>query len=118
MSAGSFGKRNRLIKTFEFRRTREKGAFCRDKTFAIAVLKNDAGDNRLGLSISKSVVKLASKRNKLKRIVRETFRTNRGRIKQGPYDIVFYVKRPLLADFDYGIVRPSLLALMEKAKIL
>lgn len=118
MSTSSFGKRNRLIKTFEFRRVREKGAFFRDKTFAVAVLKNDDGDHRLGLSISKSVVKLASKRNKIKRIARETFRTNRARIKQGPYDVIFYVKRSLPADFDYGTVRHSLLALLEKAKVL
>ena len=118
MSGNSFGKQNRLINTFEFRRVREKGAFFRDRTFAIAVFKNDDGNHRLGLSISKSVVKLASKRNKLKRIVRETFRTSKGRIKHGPYDIVFYVKRPLLDDFDYGTVRHGLLALMEKAKIL
>lgn len=118
MSVNSFGRQNRLTNTFEFKRVREKGAFFRDKTFAIAVLKNDDGNHRLGLSISKSVVKRASKRNKLKRIVRETFRTSKGRMKYGPYDIVFYVKRTLSDDFDYNTVRRGLLALMAKAKIL
>lgn len=118
MSANSFGRSHRLINTFEFRRAREKGAFFRDKTFAIAVFKNGAGDHRLGLSISSSAVRLASRRNKLKRVVRETFRTHKGRMEHGPYDIVFYVKRPLPADFDFSAARYSLLALMRKAKIL
>lgn len=118
MSVNSFRRQNRLTNTFEFRRVRENGAFFRDKTFAIAVLKNDAGNHRLGLSISKSVVRLASRRNKVKRAVREVFRTNKSGMKNGSYDIVFYVKRPLSADFDCGGIRHSLLALMEKAKIL
>ena len=118
MSGNSFGKSCRLINTFEFRRVRENGASFRDKTFAIVVLKNGAASHRLGLSISSSAVRLAARRNRLKRVIREVFRTNKSRIKDGPYDIVFYVKRPLAGDFDYDSARNSFLALMEKAKML
>ena len=118
MSSNSFSGANRLKNTFEFRRVREKGTSFKDKTFAMTILKSGAKDHRLGLSISKSAVRLASRRNKLKRLAREIFRTNKTRIKDGPYDIVFYVKRPLPDDFDYNGARNSFLALMEKSKIL
>ncbi|MDD5680533.1 MAG: ribonuclease P protein component [Candidatus Omnitrophica bacterium] len=118
MSKQSFKKTSRLRNSFEFRRVREKGASFRDKTFGITVLKNDTGNNRLGLSISRSAVRLATRRNRLKRLIRELFRTNKNKIKDGRYDIVFYVKRPLPDNFDYNGARENLLALMKKAKIL
>jgi len=118
MSKHSFGRPHRLINSFEFRRVRENGASFRDKTFGVTILRNGASNHRLGLSISSSAVPLASRRNRLKRIIRELFRTTKNRIKDGPYDIVVYVKRPLPGDFDYDSARSSILALMEKAKIL
>jgi ribonuclease P protein component len=118
MSGNAFSRANRLRNSFEFRRVREKGASFKDKTFVMTILKNGAVGHRLGLSIRKSAVRLASRRNKLKRTIRELFRTNKSRFKDGPYDIVFYVRRPLPDNFDYNGARNSLLALMEKAKIL
>lgn len=118
MNGQSFGRPNRLRNSFEFRRVREKGISFKDKTFGMTILKNDTGTHRLGLSISKSAVRLASRRNRLKRLMRELFRTNKNKIKDGRYDIVFYVKRPLPDDFDCDCVRESLLSLMKRSKIL
>jgi len=48
--------------------------------------KNDRDDARLGLAISRKNCRLAVERNRLKRIIRESFRTHRAAL--GGLDIV------------------------------
>ncbi len=114
MSRYSFGKSQRLKKSFEFRRVREKGALSRGKIFRLASIKNELKEHRLGLSISKSAEPSASKRIRIKRIIRELFRTNREKVKGGPYDMVVYIKGPLLDDLDFAKAKQDLISLMEK----
>ncbi len=118
MSDGLFGSAFRLKNSFEFRRVREKGASFRDKIFGVTLMNNGGTNHRLGLSIGKSAVPLASRRNRLKRIIREVFRVNKKKFKGGPYDVVVYVRRPIPDNFDYKSARNNILALMEKSRIL
>jgi ribonuclease P protein component len=48
----------------------------RDQNFTVLCRSNDAGVARLGLAISKKNCRAATGRNRLKRIVRESFRKN------------------------------------------
>ena len=118
MKNSAFGSRERLKKSFEFRRVRENGSCFRGKTFGITVLNSGTAKNRLGLSVGSKAVPLAVNRNCLKRLIRETFRLNKTRIKNGPHDIVVFVKRPIKGDIDCGEAKSELLALMGKARIL
>ena len=45
--------------------------------FTVLYRDNDGGDARLGLAISKKHCKLANRRNRLKRLIRESFRRNK-----------------------------------------
>ena len=114
MKKYSFGKSLRLKKSFEFRRVREKGTLTRGRVFRLASIKNELSEHRLGLSISKSAVPKASKRIRIKRIIRELFRTNREKIKGGPYDMVVYIKGPLRDDLEFAKAKQDLVSLMEK----
>ena len=49
----------------------------RDDMFTVLYRSNDFDQARLGLAISKKNCKLATDRNRLKRLVRESFRTHR-----------------------------------------
>jgi ribonuclease P protein component len=49
----------------------------RDDTFTVLYKANEFDRARLGLAISKKHCKLATGRNRLKRLVRESFRTHR-----------------------------------------
>ncbi|MFH0840287.1 MAG: ribonuclease P protein component [Candidatus Omnitrophota bacterium] len=116
MSEHSFGKACRLKKSFEFRRVREKGTLSRGKIFSLCFMKNGLDCHRLGLSISSSAVPLASSRTRVKRIIRETFRTSRDRMKSGPYDIVVYIKRRHSGAIGPEAAKKDLIFLMERAK--
>lgn len=52
----------------------EKAARSRDKWFTVLCRENDEGFARLGLAVSKKHCALASGRNRIKRITRESFR--------------------------------------------
>ena len=113
-----FRRLERLKKNFEFKRVRKNGAPYRNGVFALTICKNGKKNHRLGISISSSKLALASKRNHLKRIIREAFRIHKTRLTNGPYDIVISLAKPLKHKIDYDEAEKRLLELMEEAGIL
>ena len=69
-----FSKDSRLLDAASFGRVFEKATRSRDKWFTVLCRKNTVGTGRLGLAISKKQCKKATARNRLKRIIRESFR--------------------------------------------
>ena len=68
-----------------------KKVFCagmrhRGKYFLIICNPNEKQGSKLGLAISKKYCRLAAQRNKIKRIIRESFRKNKDKLKG--FDIV------------------------------
>ncbi|MBI3188949.1 MAG: ribonuclease P protein component [Gammaproteobacteria bacterium] len=77
MSDGTarFPKRARLLKPAEFSRVFKDPIRSSDRLFTILAVSSAESDNaRLGLAISKKHAKRAIDRNRIKRIVRESFR--------------------------------------------
>ena len=69
-----FDKDNRLLDAASFGRVFEKAKRSRDKWFTVLCRSNDGTPARLGLAISKKNCKKATARNRIKRVVRESFR--------------------------------------------
>jgi len=69
-----FSKDSRLPDAASFGRVFEKATRSRDKWFTVLCRKNDLASARLGLAISKKQCRKATARNRLKRIIRESFR--------------------------------------------
>jgi len=69
-----FSKDSRLLDAASFGRVFEKATRSRDKWFTVLCRKNELDTPRLGLAISKKQCKKATARNRLKRIIRESFR--------------------------------------------
>jgi ribonuclease P protein component len=69
-----FKKDNRLLDAAAFGRVFEKATRSRDKCFTVLCRGNDAAAARLGLAISKKQCKKANGRNRIKRLIRESFR--------------------------------------------
>jgi ribonuclease P protein component len=67
-------KRARLLKASEFNRVFDKAVRSSDQYFTVLARQNDIGYPRLGLAISKKRARLAVTRNRLKRLIRESFR--------------------------------------------
>jgi len=81
-----FPKSVRLCSAAEFKNVFEKPRKINSAGFSLYVRTNQLQYSRLGLAIPKKAVKLASSRNRLKRLVRESFRHHRD---LGSVDIVF-----------------------------
>jgi len=79
-SAFRFKKHSRLSNTAAFSRVFEKAMPSRDKWFTVLCADNDSNIARLGLAISKKHCRQATARNRLKRIVRESFRQHQGEL--------------------------------------
>jgi len=69
-----FGKENRLLDAAAFGRVFEKATRSRDKLFTVLCRRKEQGVASLGLAISKKHCRRATARNRVKRVIRESFR--------------------------------------------
>jgi len=69
-------KRSLVRKGWEYQAIYKKGKRFKGNNFTLIVAENNLGYNRLGISIH-SQIKGAVKRNRIKRIIRESFRLAR-----------------------------------------
>lgn len=65
---------HRLRLAREFARVYREGSRARGASFTVAVVPNDVGHPRLGLSVGKRCWKRAVRRNRVRRVFREAFR--------------------------------------------
>ena len=73
-------RENRLLNADAFGRVFKKATRSRDKWFTVLARKNDLDIARLGLAISKKHCRQATGRNRIKRIVRKSFRRHQADI--------------------------------------
>lgn len=76
-SGFSFPEDVRLLKPAEFSRVFKQPIRSSDRLFTILAVYNELESARLGLAISKKHAKRAVDRNRIKRLVRESFRLTR-----------------------------------------
>jgi ribonuclease P protein component len=81
-----FEKEDRLLNAAAFGRVFEKAHRSRDKWFTVLSRDNNESGARLGLAISKKHCRKAAARNRIKRIVRESFRHHQAEL--GSVDVV------------------------------
>jgi len=80
-----------------------------------ALLKPEATQTRLGVTVSKRVDKAAVGRNRLRRQVKEVFRLQRATLRHGDYILL---AKPEAGKLDNAAVRAELLMLFERARRL
>lgn len=76
----SFPKACRLVSSEDYRRAYRTAWRGRSGAFAWHARANACQHARLGLAVPKRVVKRATDRARIKRLIRESFRHNRGRL--------------------------------------
>jgi len=90
----SFPRRLRLTRAFEFQQVFKKNTRCADACITILV-GNETGEYpRLGFAIARKQIPTAVKRNRLKRLFRESFRKAQHRLPAR--DLVIMVRREIL----------------------
>ncbi len=112
-----FRRDERLLKAGDFRGLYKKGAAFKHGSFTLIASPNDLPKTRFGLSISARNVRLATRRARLKRLLREAFRKNKKSLKSN-FDILMVVKRDPGKSVTGKAVEDILLSLMGKAGLL
>jgi ribonuclease P protein component len=74
ISGNRFTKDNRLLDAADFGRVFDAATRSRDKLFTVLCRPNATDTARLGLAIAKKRCRRATARNRIKRVVRESFR--------------------------------------------
>lgn len=71
-----FSRQSRLLKPAEFKFVFQQPERSGDDSFRILARVNEKQQHRLGMAVSKKACAKAVGRNRIKRVVRENFRTN------------------------------------------
>ena len=106
---------DKLKKKWEFRRVYEDKKKYWNNIFTIYVSPNHMDKTRLGLTVSKKVGN-SVKRNRVKRLIRESFRLSKEIILPG-YDIIV-VAKPAAYSLKCQQAQSVLLQLLRRARIL
>jgi len=85
-----FNRESRLLTPGQFQSVFTKPIRFGSSHITVLVTQNPENNNRLGLAIAKKRVKLAVQRNRIKRLIRESFRLNQHNLPN--IDIVVMVK--------------------------
>uniref|UniRef100_A0A832I830 Ribonuclease P protein component n=1 Tax=Pseudothermotoga hypogea TaxID=57487 RepID=A0A832I830_9THEM len=111
----SFPRQERLRLKRDFDRVFREGVSLQNELFTVVYAKNGLDFNRIAIVVRKKLGK-AHDRNKIKRWVRESYRTMKLEIAKG-YDIVVIPRKTLseiLDTIDYWTIRDGLEALLKR----
>jgi len=104
-----------LKKDTDFRKVYKHGKSFANKYLVIYILKNNLNINRVGFSVSKKVGNSII-RNRVRRLLKESYRLScDGKIENG-YDLVFIARIPC-KESDYKTVNKSMINVIKKSKI-
>lgn len=103
-----------LKKNKEFKHIYKKGKSYANRLLVIYYLPNEKNYNRLGLSVSKKVGNSVI-RNRVKRLLRESYRLNEENIKTA-YDIVI-IARVQSDKADFKSIDQAVIHLMKRVKL-
>ncbi|MFO7151987.1 MAG: ribonuclease P protein component [Bacillota bacterium] len=107
-------KRLRLTKNFEFIAVYKKGRRAGCPFFTMYAKENGLEFTRLGVSVSKKIGKSVV-RNKVKRRIKEAFRTSYDDIKSG-YDVVISAKEDI-KEANYHEIKGYMIKLLKKLNL-
>lgn len=109
-------KEHRLPLRFELHRVQKEGKPYQFSLFGLLVTKSDSPISRFAFIVSKKIHKKATKRNRIKRLLREAVRSFLPKIKPG-FDVVFLVKKGIL-EKDFKTVQSAVEKSFKKAGLL
>lgn len=93
-----FPRSRRLTRSREFTKLFAESWRSHDSLFVVLFAPNGLGHPRLGMAISRRRVPLAHERNRVRRLVRESFRLHQGQL--GGFDFVVMAQGKLAASDD------------------
>lgn len=92
----NFGREHRLTDRKEINRLSKSGRTIKSENFRLKFARNDFGVSRICFSISKKIA-TSPQRNRIRRIFREIFRTNKEKIPEG-FDYILICNKEILSN--------------------
>lgn len=106
-----------LKKNYEFKNVLSKGKFYVSRHVIMYVKNNNKVENYIGIAVSTKIGK-AVRRNRLKRLIRESYRLEKNNIQKGK-DIVFmWNKNSEFKDVNFNVIHNEILELFDKANMV
>ena len=106
-----------LKKNYEFKKVLTKGKFYQGNILSMYIIKNTIQENVIGIGVSKKLGK-AVKRNRAKRLIRESYRLLKDDLKKG-YSLVFiWNKNVDIESKNYFSVSQDMKNILVRAKVL
>lgn len=102
------------MKQAQFKKVFTNGSRVRGKGLTVVFAKNAAGPANVGIAVPKAVIGLSTRRNRIKRLLREAYRLNKAKIKPG-LDIVIIAGRPFSS---FREAEEAFLSILKKAGLL
>ena len=109
-------KENCLIKRADFTRVFKQGRSYFTKSLGVKVLKNNLTNSRFGIVVSLKIDKRATKRNLLKRRLRDIIQANLTKIKPG-YDFLI-ITLPPVKDKSFRQISQILINSFKKLRVI
>ena len=110
-------KTETLKKNYEFKNVLTRGKFYRGKYINIYVLKNKRQKNNIGIAVSKKVAG-AVKRNRIKRVIRESYAKQEEKIKDFCDIVIIWKKEAGSKEARYANVSSDMEGILKRAGLI
>ena len=106
-----------LKKNYEFKNVLSKGRFYVSRHVIMYVKNNNKNENFIGIAVSTKIGN-AVRRNRIKRLIRESYRIEKNNIIKGK-DIVFlWNKNKDIKNIDFYTIHNEVIELFDKANMV
>ncbi|PIU41016.1 MAG: ribonuclease P protein component [Candidatus Omnitrophica bacterium CG07_land_8_20_14_0_80_42_15] len=113
----SLKRQERLKGNPRFKVLKEKAKIVYGASFTVSTLPNNLSFNRVGISISSRRIPKSVERNRIKRLIRETYRLNKNKLKIG-FDILVKPRGTSKTKIGLKQVETDLMAAFKKSNML
>ena len=107
-----------LKSTKEFQKVLSKGSWFAGDLMSLYLLPTNSKINQLGIAVGKKFSKSSVKRNRVKRLLKESYRLNEARICKGFFVVILFKSNVEFCNINYHVVNKDLCKCLKKANIL